>query len=47
MRTDPPRSLPTSNEEKPIATVAAEPPDEPPGVLFKFHGLFVTPNSSL
>ena len=38
---DPPVSEPNAQGTKFAATAAAEPPDEPPGTLFKFHGLCV------
>ena len=47
MRTDPPMSVPRSQLLKPAATAAAEPPDEPPTLRLRSHGLFVVPNSSL
>ena len=47
IRIEPPTSLPTSTGDSPAATAAADPPDEPPGVLVGSHGLFVRPNSSL
>src|SRR5712691_9479981 len=40
-------SPPSSRAVKPAATAAAAPPDEPPGVRSRFHGLRVTPKSSL
>jgi hypothetical protein len=42
-RIDPPMSLPSSRLVKPAATAAAEPPDEPPGVRVRSHGLLVVP----
>ena len=45
-RIDPPMSVPISNGVKPIATAAAGPPDEPPGVRVRSHGLLVVPNIS-
>ena len=47
MRTEPPMSVPSSNDVKPAATAAAGPPDEPPGMRVTSHGLFVVPKSSL
>src|SRR5688572_10838852 len=47
MRTEPARSLPTSNADRPAATAAAPPPVEPPGVRSRFHGLFVRPKIGL
>ena len=40
---EPPISDPASNPVKPAARAAALPPEEPPGILFKSHGLFVVP----
>ena len=36
---DPPVSEPMANKTSLADTVAAEPPDEPPGILSKSHGL--------
>ena len=47
MRIEPPASVPTAVAPKPAATAAAAPPEEPPGVLSRFHGLRVTPVSGL
>src|SRR4051794_20564771 len=47
MRNEPPRSLPSSSALKPAAIAAADPPDDPPGVRARFHGLFVVPKRSL
>ncbi len=47
MRTEPPPSVPSENGVMPAATDAAAPALEPPGVLFKFHGLRVMPVSGL
>ncbi len=46
-RIDPPMSVPISKPVKPMATAAAGPPDEPPGVRSRSHGLLVVPNRSL
>src|SRR5262245_36570154 len=43
MRTLPAPSVPTESGPMPAATAAAVPPDEPPGVLLKFHGLRLMP----
>ena len=43
MRTLPAPSVPTLTGPMPAATAAAVPPDEPPGVLLKSHGLRVMP----
>jgi hypothetical protein len=45
MRIDPPISEPVASGVVPDAKLAAEPPEEPPGVNFGFHGLRVTPHS--
>ena len=47
MRTEPPASEPSASGTQPLATAAAEPPDEPPGVRSGFHGLRVIPHSAL
>ena len=47
MRTEPPMSVPSSNDVNPAATAAAGPPDEPPGMRSRSHGLFVVPKISL
>jgi hypothetical protein len=43
MRIDPPPSLAPAIGTIPAATAAAAPPDDPPGVCARFHGLRVTP----
>ena len=43
MRMEPPPSLPVHAANMPDATAAADPPDDPPGVVSRFHGLRVTP----
>ena len=43
MRTDPPRSEPISPPERPAATAAVAPPDEPPGVISGSQGQLVVP----
>ena len=47
VRTEPARSLPTSNADRPAATAAAPPPVEPPGVRPRSHGLLVRPKIGL
>src|SRR3990172_13331787 len=47
VRIEPPPSVPTVSAPMPVAIAAALPPDEPPGVIFGFHGLRVTPVSGL
>ncbi len=44
IRVDPPPSLAWANGTIPAATAAAEPPDDPPGVRVRSHGLRVAPN---
>lgn len=46
-RIEPPPSVPSANGVIPAATEAAAPALEPPGVLFRFHGLRVIPVSGL
>src|SRR5712691_7103817 len=46
-RIEPPPSLPTASGPIPAATWAAAPPDEPPGVHSRFHGLRVVPKTKL
>ena len=38
---DPPVSEPSANTVSSAATAAADPPDDPPGTQFKFHGFLV------
>src|SRR4051794_11174353 len=45
MRIEPPISEPIAKVDVPAASEAPEPPDEPPGVNFGFHGLRVIPQS--
>src|SRR5689334_24245793 len=45
MRIEPPPSVPIASGPMPEATAAAAPPEEPPGVIFGFHGLRVMPVS--
>ncbi len=40
-------SLPSSSGENPMATAAAAPPDDPPGVRATSQGLFVVPYTGL
>src|SRR4029450_10435535 len=44
---DPAMSLPSSRAVMPVATAAAEPPDDPPGVRGGAHGLLVVPKIGL
>lgn len=46
MRMDPPPSLAPAAGAIPAATAAAEPPEDPPGVWPRFHGLRAGPNST-
>ena len=46
MRTDPPPSFAPAAGTMPAATAAPEPPDEPPGVWARFHGLRARPSRS-
>ena len=43
MRTEPARSVPMASAPHPLASAAPAPPDEPPGVCSRFHGLRVVP----
>src|SRR5207249_8689705 len=43
----PPRSEPVASHTCPLASAAAEPPEEPPQVRVVSHGLRVSPNTSL
>ncbi len=43
MRSEPPPSLPCAIGTSPAATAAAEPPEDPPGVRSRSHGLRVGP----
>src|SRR5579871_3361498 len=45
MRIDPPPSLACAAGTMPAATATAEPPEEPPGVRSRAHGLRVGPNA--
>jgi hypothetical protein len=42
-----PRSDPVASHAWPVATATAEPPEEPPQVMAVFHGLRVSPKTSL
>ena len=47
IRIEPPPSVPTVSGAIPAATAAVLPPEDPPGVIFGFHGLRVMPVSGL
>ena len=47
LRIDPPPSVPRASGASPAATAAPAPPDEPPGVWPRLHGLRVAPNTRL
>src|SRR4029077_14221187 len=47
MRIEPPVSVPMEPWQSPAETAAADPLDEPPGVLVGSHGLRISPNSAL
>src|SRR3981189_1614842 len=47
IRIEQPKSVPCANGAIPVATATAEPPEEPAGLNAGFHGLRVTPNTSL
>ena len=42
-RIEPPPSVPSASGPSPAATAATAPPEEPPGVSARSHGLRVTP----
>lgn len=44
---DPPKSVPNAKGETPSASIAASPPDDPPGVLSLFKGCLARPHTSL
>src|SRR5918992_4638621 len=44
-RMDPPVSVPVLNGASYAATAADEPPDDPPGTLFRSHGLWLGPKA--
>src|SRR6185295_6440896 len=46
-RMEPPPSVPSASGAWPVATAAAAPPDEPPALRERSHGLRVAPNSGL
>ena len=46
-RIEPPPSVPSASGPWPVATAAAAPPDEPPAVRARSHGLRVAPKSGL
>src|SRR5690625_3123630 len=46
IRIEPPPSLAPASGTIPAATAAAAPPDDPPGVRPRFHGLRVAPNAA-
>jgi hypothetical protein len=43
-RIEPPMSVPVASGVVPAASAAADPPDEPPALVSRFHGLRVTPH---
>ena len=47
MRIEPPPSVPSASVVMPPATAAPAPPEEPPEVYSRFHGLGVIPQSGL
>jgi hypothetical protein len=47
MRKDPPRQEPLASHTSPVASAAAAPPEEPPALRVKFHGLRVIPHTGL
>src|SRR4029079_15083043 len=47
IRMEQPKSVPCASGTMPVATATAEPPAEPDGLSAGFHGLRVTPNTSL
>ena len=44
-RIEPPVSVPMASGASYAATAAAEPPDEPPGILVRSHGLWLGPKA--
>src|SRR5437870_13868321 len=42
-RTEPPVSVPSAHTASPAATAAADPPEDPPGTVSRFHGLWTGP----
>src|SRR5437879_12478074 len=47
LRIDPPPSVPIASGPRPAATAAPAPPEEPPGVWPRLHGLRVAPKRRL
>src|SRR6185437_6990474 len=47
MRIEQPKSVPCAIGSMPLATAAAEPPDDPAGLNAAFHGFRVAPNTGL
>jgi hypothetical protein len=47
VRREPPRSEPVASHTSPVASAAAEPPEEPPALRLVFQGLSVSPKTSL
>src|SRR5512145_961673 len=47
IRIDPPASVPTASGPSPVATAAAAPPLDPPGVCSRLQGLRLGPKSRL
>jgi len=47
LRSDPPRSEPCATQAMPVASATAAPPEEPEAESAVFHGLRVTPKTSL
>src|SRR5258705_3721331 len=47
LRIDPPPSVPRARGARPAATAAPAPPEEPPGVWPRLHGLRVAPKRRL
>src|SRR5262245_65610090 len=47
LRIEPPPSVPRASGASPAATAAPAPPEEPPGVWPRPHGLRVAPNTRL
>jgi hypothetical protein len=45
MRTEQPKSVPCAIGSMPLATAAAEPPEDPAGLKAVFHGFRVAPNT--
>src|SRR5438046_10751508 len=44
---DPPVSLPSDARPRPAASAAADPPDDPPGMSWSFHGFWHVPKCGL